>query len=179
MFHPWIVTPTHLGSVAIVTLKLALPLHSFLMFFWIFLLPPPSYRPPHMQPFIFKVIYNLHLLPTSNTSAKRHPPGLRPHLPPASLHRSSLRPAPCACVCRRYCDCPPPPPPFAALGLRPGTCHPLEVFPVTVPPLLCAPTLNSPSSLPNNGTVRSLVSLLGWIFVGGREARMPPLPGSR
>ena len=52
VFQPRTVTPPHLGSAAIVTLKLSLPPHLFLLFFWIFLLPPPSYLPPiHSRPF--------------------------------------------------------------------------------------------------------------------------------
>ena len=40
----------------------------------------------------------LHPLPIPSPGSKRRPPGLHPHLPPASLFCSTLRPGPRACV---------------------------------------------------------------------------------
>ena len=46
VFQPLTVTPPHLGSVAIVTVKLPLPPHLFLPLVCIFILPLTSYCPP-------------------------------------------------------------------------------------------------------------------------------------
>ena len=80
------VTPLHLGSVAIVTLKLALLPHLFLPFVWIFIFPPPYYLPlpyssvHHWSPLLFAPAP--HLLSrrkapptwTLSAPASRHPP---------------------------------------------------------------------------------------------------------
>ena len=82
MFQPRTVTPPHLGSIAIVTLKLALPPNLFLPFVWIFLLSPPSYRPA--PPSV--AVHRQSPLSFSPTPVeKRRPYGLRPHPPLSSL----------------------------------------------------------------------------------------------
>ena len=96
VFQPWTVTPPHLGSAAIVALKLSLPPHLFLPFFWIFILPPPSYSPPpavpvHSQsPLYFA--HATHIFSHHEASPTLTFPA------PASLLHSSLLPSLCACV---------------------------------------------------------------------------------
>ena len=100
VFQPQIVTPLHLRSVAYhCTFKLGLPPHLFLLFsesFFSLLLPTtsPSIAIHWWSPLCF------HPLPTSSLGLKRCLLVHHPHPPPASIRRSSLRPAPCAlCLC--------------------------------------------------------------------------------
>ena len=119
-FQPWIVTPPQLVSVAFCYTSMQPFCPIFLFYRFMDGLPPPlTYRPPirvssspkpsHFNP-----------LPNSSLVAKRRPPGRHPHLPPTSLCRLSLRPAPRDCFCHRFplrCASP-----LSALDLHPGPC---------------------------------------------------------
>ena len=100
VFQPHTGTPPHLGSVAIVTNFISIPpappdSNIFLDCYFpsSVLLPPP-----HQQPFIFVVLYFLPS-PQLLSHFKSLPTWMFPT--PAGLRRSSLRPAPHACICRR------------------------------------------------------------------------------
>ena len=90
---------------------------------------------------------------------KRLPHSYLPHPPPASLRRSSLRPALCTCVFRRSRSSTIPPLPPAACTQFPFILW--GVHPSQVPLRLCVPASPSLSSPPNHCIVRSLVSLSG------------------
>ena len=133
-----------------------------------------------MYPFIVKS-FLFHPLPTSSPGAKCRPSGRLPHLPPvtrhlspatghspqSSPHRSSLPPAPHACIYRRYRAC--------ALPLfLPSACTQVPVSPWGVcmewfPPRLCVPESPSPIYPPNIGIVWFLVSLLGGFLQKGER----------
>ena len=85
--------------------------------FWIVRFPS-FLLPHHLQPFIIRS-----LLFTPEPHPLSRPPICCLHPQPTSLHRSSLRPAPRACICRRLTFRIAPP--FAALGLHLGPCCPL------------------------------------------------------
>ena len=157
VFQPQKVTPNHLGSVTIVTLKLSLSPHIFLPFVWIFLLPPTAYRCPTCSrssskssllftrsPFTLLEQSAAYLDVTRN----RHPSVsaariCAPHHVPVSTVTTVTIP---------------PTPPFSAFNLLPGTCRPLGVCPSRVPMRLCAPASPSPIYPPNPGIFQSLVS---------------------
>ena len=175
VFRPRTVTPPQLGSVEIVTLKLSLPPHLFLLFVWVFLLSPHSYCSPICS------------RSSSNSSlvCTRSPPPL-PERSAAHLDVNCTRhpPASAACLC--------------ALHHVPVSA----TVTVTVrSPILCPwPTHRSmlaPGGISRRGYLRASVpppcpprvllqilalsgprSLVGWIFAGGQEARTPPLSGS-
>ena len=99
VFQPQTVTPPHLGSVAIITIKLSLPPHLFLPFFWIFLLSPPYYLPPpsisvhRRSPLLFAPALHLILwseaLPTTTAPSTRQPLSLDSAPRAAFLHLPS------------------------------------------------------------------------------------------
>ena len=91
--------------------------------------------------------------------------GVAPHPPSASLCRSSLRPAPRACVCCRSCAGALPPLPTSACTQVP--VGPWGVLHVQVHPRLYVPASSSPRSPPNTGIVRFLVSC--WLAFCARE----------
>ena len=92
-----------------------------------------------------------HPLPTSSPGAKRRPPGRHPHPPTTSHHRSSLCPAPHACVSfYSRASSLPPFPPSACTQVPVG---PWGVIPLRVPPCICVPASSSPSSPHNIGIV--------------------------
>ena len=95
---------------------------------------------------------NFHPLPASSPGAKRCPNGRRLHPPPTSLRRSSLRPAPRACVCcRSFAGLLSP---FPHLSCTQVLVVPWGVCPLRLPPRLYVPKLSSPSFPPNLGIVQ-------------------------
>ena len=172
----WTMNPPHLGSVNIFKLKLALLPHLFLTFVWIFILTPPSYSPP----ICIRSLYSYSLICTC------YPPPLpaqsAAHL---DISRTCHPSASAACLC------------------APVRMTASAVFHMTMrPPLFRtrpAPiSLSSPGVFTSYRSLRASVkltwspivllrilassgpwSLVGRIFAGGREARPPPLPGSR
>ena len=148
VLQPLTATPRHLGSVAIVTLKLALPSHLFLPFVWIFILPPPSYHPPIRSQSLSK--YSLFC-----TRYQPPLPAQRPtHLDIARTWHPSDS-ATCLCSPRRLpasfaVPVTMRPPPYYTLGLRPYPCRPLGGLIIAGPytpmcPRLALPKLPSKS----------------------------------
>ena len=94
--------------------------------FLIVIFLPPYYRPPIISRTSSYSYPCLHSLLTSSPGVNLCLPGRCLHPPPSSLCRLSLRPAPCACICRRFpwlCT-----PPFPVLGMCPGSCQTLGGF---------------------------------------------------
>ena len=118
VLQPWTRTALRLGSVGnykFYSKPHAPPVSSGFLDLLIFL--PISYCPPPTSNFCLHIPSLLNLLPTSSAGVKHRPTGRRPHMPPASLHLSSLRPAPHACVfgqfpllCAPPLSCPRPSP---------------------------------------------------------------------
>ena len=108
---------------------------------------------------------------------KRCPTGRRPHLPPTILRRLYPPLAPHACFCHRFpCRCAPP---FSAFGLHLGTCRPLRGSAVVGPSTSLCPCLPLPEFSSGSWHHHVLGIVVGWILTKRREARAPPLLGSR
>ena len=99
MFQPRTGTAPDLGSIDNFTFYNSPPAPPVSTNFLDIFLPPPLSCRPTISSVFGHHPYILHLLPTSYPGAKRRPPGRRPYPPPASLHRSSLCPAPRSFVC--------------------------------------------------------------------------------
>ena len=95
-------------------------------YYFLLLLPPPQ----SLEFNVASPLSSYHPLPTSSSGRLGRPPLLRPHPPPASLCRLSLRPTLCACLC---CRVPHPFTPLPALVLRPDTLRTLGGCPSLVP----------------------------------------------
>ena len=182
VFQPLTVTPPHLDSVAYCyTFKLGLPSHLSLPFYGSFFLLLLT-ASPSVSVYCLSLL-SFHPLPTSSPGAKRHPPGRFPHPPPSTCHppptslcRSSLRPAPCACVYRCFLlQCAPP---FPTLGLQPGPYHPLGGLHVVGSSTPLCTCFNLPE-LSSKSWHSPVLGLIVWcIFARGQESRAPPLHGS-
>ena len=156
VFQPWTVNPLHRGSVAIVTLKLALLPHLFLPFVWIFLLPPTSYRP---------TIHGRSLLKSSLIFTRSPSTILDQRSTHIYIDRTFHIPAYSSHLCALYrmhayavvpvtvgpSICRPWPMPRSMSASGGFVCH----IPLC---LCCDPASPSPSSPPNPGIVRSMVS---------------------
>ena len=164
-FQPRTVTPPHIGSVDfryILIQPFRPPVSSPV--FWIVCFPLFPTASPYVAIHPQRPLF-FHRLPTSSPGVKCHPPGSRlhpyPHPPPTSLRHSSLRPAPHACVCRRFLWCWAPP--FSAHGLNPGHCQPLGGSPVTGPSVPMCPCLEL-HEFSSVMQVYDLYCSYGWIF---------------
>ena len=103
VFRLWTLTTPHLGSCCLkLYFNLALLPHLFFLLFLNPLFPLFFLPPPHPYHFLVES-FSLHRISASFTGAKRCPPEHFPHPPPASLLWSSLCPALCSCICRRFC----------------------------------------------------------------------------
>ena len=116
VFQPRIVTPPHLGTVAIVTKFISSPpappdstIFLYISFPSSILTPPPSISRSSSYPSHF-----LYLLPASSPGTKRCPPGRHPHPPTATRHPSASttrlyapRFVPASSAVSRDCSLPP------------------------------------------------------------------------
>ena len=130
VLQPCTGTDPYLGSVAndiFYAILTAPPVST--VFLYNFIPPPLFYTPPPTPTSIVLhcIAPIFHPPPTSYPSVKFHPPGRHPHLLPTRLDRLTLRPAPCACICRRFLHLfdPPLPPSYCdQFPIRPwGLSH--------------------------------------------------------
>ena len=167
VLQPQTVTPTHLGSVATITIKLDLTPHLFLPFVWIFPLNPPYY----CQPIRSRSLSKSSLICTCSP-----PPLLARSAAHLDVARTRHPTYSAACLYARavYLRLPPLPwlfsPHFAALVLRPGPCRPLVCFYIAVTSALLCPRLYFPEFSSKSWHFPFLGLLLG-VFL--REGERP------
>ena len=97
-----------LGSVAIfTTLNLALPPHLFQPFLYCSSSSLHPTAPQSVYVNRCSPLFGLHLIPTSSTRAKRHPPGRHPHLSASAAYICPLPRMPASTAISLDCDPPP------------------------------------------------------------------------